>query len=151
MTKLRITGKFESDCKIIGYQVLSSTGKNLKISATKMEEMIDKDMVEGGKVIQLGQGKKYYYIDPEIIKSVESIKDKRNITARVVRNNERKDIIGYKVDGKEEIVTMNRLWIMVFNGMIENAEVRVKSSKSGKTEQKLLIINTEVSTEVLDY
>jgi hypothetical protein len=143
MAKLRIIGKFIKDCEIIGYLVINAKGKNVRVSASKLHEMIEKDVVEGARVITDGTGNKYYIIDQDILDNVESIVDTYKIKSRVIRKN--KSVIGYKLDGTDEILGMGKIWEMTFNSMIENAEVRLKDT------HKILLINGNITTEVMEY
>ncbi len=143
MAKLRIIGKFIKDCEIIGYLVINAKGKNVRVSASKLHEMIEKDAVEGARVITDGTGNKYYIIDQDILDNVESIVDTYKIKSRVIRKN--KSVIGYKLDGTDEILGMGKIWEMTFNSMIENAEVRLKGT------HKILLINGNITTEVMEY
>jgi len=143
MAKLRIIGKFIKDCEIIGYLVINAKGKNVRVSASKLHEMIEKDAVEGARVITDGTGNKYYIIDQDILDNVESIVDTYKIKSRVIRKN--KSVIGYKLDGTDEILGMGKIWEMTFNSMIENAEVRLKGT------HKVLLINGNITTEVMEY
>lgn len=143
MAKLRIIGKFIKDCEIIGYLVINAKGKNVRVSASKLHEMIEKDAVEGARVITDGTGNKYYIIDQDILDNVESIVDTYKIKSRVTRKN--KSVIGYKLDGTDEILGMGKIWEMAFNKMIENAEVRLKG------KHKILLINSDIITEVMEY
>jgi len=143
MAKLRIIGKFIKDCEIIGYLVINAKGKNVRVSDSKLHEMIEKDAVEGARVITDGTGNKYYIIDQDILDNVESIVDTYKIKSRVIRKN--KSVIGYKLDGTDEILGMGKIWEMTFNSMIENAEVRLKGT------HKILLINSNITTEVMEY
>ena len=143
MAKLRIIGKFIKDCEIIGYLVINAKGKNVRVSDSKLHEMIEKDAVEGARVITDGTGNKYYIIDQDILDNVESIVDTYKIKSRVIRKN--KSVIGYKLDGTDEILGMGKIWEMTFNSMIENAEVRLKGT------HKVLLINGNITTEVMEY